>query len=34
MPSDLDRLSELLEGFGRLKHRVLEWNVTSGELRG
>jgi hypothetical protein len=34
MPSDLDRLAELLEGFGRLKHRVLERNVTSGELRG
>ena len=34
MPSDLDRLSDLLEEFGRLKHRVLEWNVTSGELRG
>ena len=33
LPSDLDRLADLLERFGRLEHKVLEWNVISGELR-
>ena len=34
LPSDLDRLADLLERFGSLEHRVLEWNITDGELRG
>jgi hypothetical protein len=33
LPSDLDRLAGLLERFGRLEHRALEWNVDDGELR-
>ena len=33
LPADLDRLAGLLEQFGRLEHRVLEWNVEEGELR-
>jgi hypothetical protein len=33
MPADLDRLADLLEQFGRLEHWVLQWNITSGELR-
>jgi hypothetical protein len=33
LPSDLDRLAALLEGFSRLEHRVLEWRVEDGELR-
>ena len=32
LPADLDRLAGLLEQFSRLKHRVLEWNVTDGAL--
>ena len=31
-PSDLDRLADLLEQFGRFEHRVLEWTVTDGRL--
>lgn len=33
LPSDLDRLAMLFERFGRLEHRKLTWNVTSGELQ-
>ena len=32
LPADLDRLADLLQQFSRLKHRVLEWNVTDGQL--
>ena len=32
LPSDLDRLADLLERFGRLEHTVLQWNVSDGEL--
>ena len=31
-PADLDRLADLLERFGRMEYRVLEWNVTDGQL--
>lgn len=33
LPADLHRLAALLEMFGKLEHRVLEWKVTDGELR-
>ena len=33
LPSDLDRLASLFDGFSRLEHRVLEWRVEDGELR-
>jgi hypothetical protein len=33
LPADLDRLASLLTHFGKLEHRVLEWNVTDGGLR-
>ena len=33
LPSDLDRLGGLIERFSKLEHRVLEWNITDGELR-
>jgi hypothetical protein len=32
MPADLDRLADLLERFGKLEHRVLQWDITDGEL--
>ncbi|HEU5181297.1 MAG TPA: hypothetical protein VFW45_10920 [Candidatus Polarisedimenticolia bacterium] len=32
LPSDLDRLADLLERFSREELRVLEWNVDDGEL--
>ncbi|MDQ3622119.1 MAG: hypothetical protein M3463_06480 [Verrucomicrobiota bacterium] len=30
--ADLNRLGNLLVGFGRLQHRVLEWHVQDGRL--
>ncbi len=30
--ADVNRLGELLTGFGQLRHRRLIWHVTSGEL--
>jgi len=33
LPSDLDRLADLVERFSRLEYKVLEWNVDGGELR-
>jgi hypothetical protein len=30
--ADVNRLGELLAGFGELRHRLLIWRVTSGEL--
>ena len=30
--ADLNRLGNLLMGFGRLQHRVLEWDVHDGRL--
>ncbi len=30
--ADINRLGELLVEFGQLKHRVLVWQVTAGEL--
>jgi hypothetical protein len=33
MPADLDRLATLLDRFGELRHRVLEWTLEAGELR-
>lgn len=30
--ADINRFGELLEEFGQLKHRILVWRVTSGDL--
>ncbi|WP_159967199.1 hypothetical protein [Pseudomonas sp. 9Ag] len=31
-PSQINRLGKLLRTFAELRHEVLEWNVTEGEL--
>lgn len=32
--ADINRLGELLTRFGELRHRRLDWRVTTGELHG